>query len=352
MQDLRILNLIHKRLSGDISNEELMELKSLEHTPEYQEVAQDIETIWAGSKDYFPAKKFDVAAAKAKFKEKIVELEPKPTPIEPAAPSSTEYIAPRNTASTTSNNSNLLKALVAAILLGIGGYAVYHFSTQATEQVEVITAEAPIEYAILEDQSEIHLKQGSVIKVHDFDNTNKRIVELDGEGYFEITKNPNKPFHVALPNEYGIEVLGTSFNVISDTGDGHAKVDVREGTVRVYHQNDEKISVVLTAGQFADIDVDNAEIQKDESSEIYSLIGTSISFKNEPLTAVFDKLSYIFNVDFEYEEGNYSQCKFNSPLIDSFEIDAIIELLSSSYPSLKFTPTGHNTYRVSGKACE
>ena len=326
MQDLRILNLIHKRLSGELSADELEELKSVENTPEYMDIARDVEAIWIGSKDYFPSHTFDVTAAKAKFKKKLEELE---------SPATTTV----SSAEKSPSKSNWLYWVIGAAILGLIGLALYQASSSSRENVLEIEANQPLEYAILEDDTQLWLSEGSLVKVHDFDNTNKRVIELNGEGFFKVTSDPNKPFHVKVPNGNNIEVLGTSFNVISDTGDGTTKVDVREGTVRVFNESSTALSLIVTAGESAKINLDKHEAMKSSSSNIYSLLGPSISFKNESLSNVFNTLSNIYNVSIDYDKAVFDQCSFNSPLIDSFELAQVLDLLQSYYSSLQIKET-------------
>jgi ferric-dicitrate binding protein FerR (iron transport regulator) len=59
-----------------------------------------------------------------------------------------------------------------------------------------------------------------------------RVVELDGEAYFEVEKMRDKPF-VVVTNKEKVEVLGTHFNVYSFPGEQESKVSLLEGKVKV-----------------------------------------------------------------------------------------------------------------------
>ena len=56
---------------------------------------------------------------------------------------------------------------------------------------------------------------------------NNRQVVLDGEAYFDVTKDKSKPFIVQTDN-YNVEVLGTQFdvNAYSETGEFENNVNV------------------------------------------------------------------------------------------------------------------------------
>ncbi len=64
---------------------------------------------------------------------------------------------------------------------------------------------------VLADGSIVHLNAGSTIRYPaSFDR--KREVYLSGEAFFEVVKNPSRPFLIHLDNGT-VKVLGTSFNV-------------------------------------------------------------------------------------------------------------------------------------------
>lgn len=67
--------------------------------------------------------------------------------------------------------------------------------------------------------------------------SNERKVELDGEAYFEVSKNEKQPFRVMLADSAGITVLGTHFNVMSYSNENTKEVTLLEGRVAVNSKN-------------------------------------------------------------------------------------------------------------------
>ena len=65
---------------------------------------------------------------------------------------------------------------------------------------------------ILSDGTKVTLNSGSRLAFPSEFQDDKREVYLCGEGYFEVTKNPGKPFFVKTDN-IDIKVLGTVFNI-------------------------------------------------------------------------------------------------------------------------------------------
>lgn len=82
----------------------------------------------------------------------------------------------------------------------------------------------------------------------------ERRVELRGEAYFEVAKNPDMPFKVSV-NDMEVSVLGTHFNVMAYDNEGAAKTTLVEGSVRVNRGAD---AVVITPGQQAQVGAGSA----------------------------------------------------------------------------------------------
>ncbi|EJW92056.1 anti-sigma factor, partial [gut metagenome] len=61
---------------------------------------------------------------------------------------------------------------------------------------------------------------------------NYRNIKLNGEAYFQVAPNPDKPFRIKTPH-FGVEVLGTKFNVKSYPDDQIQSVEVENGKVQV-----------------------------------------------------------------------------------------------------------------------
>jgi transmembrane sensor len=89
----------------------------------------------------------------------------------------------------------------------------------------------------LEDESVVTLSPGSKIIYPDHFSTDKRDVQLVGDAFFEIKKNPKKPFLV-YSGKLITRVLGTSFRIKTKSGDKALEVEVVTGKVSVFENND------------------------------------------------------------------------------------------------------------------
>jgi len=85
---------------------------------------------------------------------------------------------------------------------------------------------------ILPDGTVAWLNSGSTLKYNNLYGSKSRSVHLTGEGYFEVQKNPKKPFLV-YANKIKIKVLGTVFNVRAYSNEASVVVNLLEGKVDI-----------------------------------------------------------------------------------------------------------------------
>ena len=84
----------------------------------------------------------------------------------------------------------------------------------------------------LPDGTKVWLNAGTIMKYFTGTSGKQRKVDLNGEAYFEVAKNPAKPFLVQKGG-MSVEVLGTHFNVNAYDDDQDAKITLLEGKVQV-----------------------------------------------------------------------------------------------------------------------
>lgn len=99
----------------------------------------------------------------------------------------------------------------------------------------------------LPDGSKAWLNAASSLRFPSYFAGDERMVELEGEGYFEVAANAAKPFRVKI-KEGVIEVLGTSFNVNAYSDENTARTTLLQGAVKV-HKGTE--AMILKPGQQA-----------------------------------------------------------------------------------------------------
>lgn len=127
-----------------------------------------------------------------------------------------------------------------------------------------------------------------------------RKVKLDGEAYFEVTKNPHKPFIVET-TKGNIEVLGTKFNVEAYSEDNTFSTALMEGSVRVLREN--KL-YLLHPNQLVSLKNGKMTISPIEDFNLYRWKEGLICFKNESFPNIIKKFEKYYGVDIEIENNS------------------------------------------------
>ncbi|WP_417129613.1 FecR family protein [Phocaeicola sp.] len=138
-------------------------------------------------------------------------------------------------------------AAMIVTLLAITAFAFWYFVTPHTEWMLAQTTFGETKNIVLEDGTKVWLNENTVLKYPKKFLGNKRMLELDGEAYFEVAKNKQMPF-VVEGKTMQIEVLGTKFNFKNRTGCRVAEASLLEGEIRA-RGNDDEGMILLAPGQ-------------------------------------------------------------------------------------------------------
>ncbi|NGF55190.1 DUF4974 domain-containing protein [Parapedobacter sp. SGR-10] len=123
-----------------------------------------------------------------------------------------------------------------------------------------------------------------------------RMVEMEGEAYFEVAKDAQKPFIVKTKQEK-IEVLGTHFNVNAYTEESTSAVALLEGKVKV--SLGDRTSKVLQPGQQSLVKEDAIQVQNIDVAESIAWKNGEFMFNNESLSSVMRKLARWYDIEVE-----------------------------------------------------
>lgn len=178
------------------------------------------------------------------------------------------------------------------------GFALNHLlNPEIEEEVAMQTIHVPAgqnAQLTLADGSKVWLNAGSTLDFPTRFIKDKRQVSLEGEGFFEVKANKEKPFIVSTSN-YTIKALGTSFNVNAYTQSDEFETALLTGEVEI---SDRTTNFTLT------LTPDNRAVLMDNKLSIvpihskdYFLWREGIIYFDEPLTDVLNKLELYFDVN-------------------------------------------------------
>lgn len=142
----------------------------------------------------------------------------------------------------------------------------------------------------------------------------KREITLSGEAYFEVEEDTARPFIVKTP-KMNIRVLGTHFNVSAYEDEDISKTTLVEGRVSVSSSLDPSLSSTLSPGQQASF-TDNGELTISKVNPDLYIAWTQgyFVFENEPLSAIFQKLSRWYDIEVSFSDREAENEVFSGKL--------------------------------------
>lgn len=158
----------------------------------------------------------------------------------------------------------------------------------------------------LADGSKVWLNAGSTLHFPTHFVDGQRLVNLEGEGFFEVTANKEKPFIVST-SRYAIKALGTSFNVHAYKQSNDFETALLSGVVEVSNHANTQTVILLpnTRVVLSDNKLTTLPIQSTD----YFLWREGIICFNEPLAEVLDKLELYFNIEIQVNNERTLQNK-------------------------------------------
>ena len=179
----------------------------------------------------------------------------------------------------------------------------------------------------LPDGSEVILNSASTLRTPAKFENGKRVVELEGEGYFKVESNPDWPMYVRTSRGVTVKVTGTEFNLSTYSDDAALKLTLVRGKVSLLDEKNEtevfvkeKEEVVIGA---------KAQLEKPARKPADLKLNTSwkdgyLVFDNTPIREVIKKMERWYGVDITVADSNVMNNHFTA----SFRSESLQQVLT------------------------
>lgn len=332
MTEEQYIPLIHRSLTDQLSAGELVHLQEwLAASAQNQEIYAEIVEGWELAKHFELPIEVNIDRAFDKFR--ATTQEPVPTTITTKSPTPVRRLWPA------------ISAVAAIGLLLIGVIWAWQ-STQSSNSMMVETiATTPRTLVTLPDQSVVTLNKGAKISYDE--NFDKRQIQLDGEAFFEVTKNPKKPFTILTKNT-ATTVLGTSFNINNEAT--KTTVTVFTGKVSFADRAGKNGSLILTPTDRGIYQLDNQSLSKEEKIALENINWQkeNITYQDQALSEILPALEAFYNISIKLNEPTLSNCTFTG----SFNRASLSNALESLSFGMNLTFTQEeNQILLTGEGC-
>ena len=191
-----------------------------------------------------------------------------------------------------------------------------------------------LEADVVELPDGTHISLGSKTTFHyDKDyGKDKRIVYLEGEAYFDVAKQKDKPF-IVKTKEQDIEALGTKFNVMAYPLDSLVVTTLSEGSVRLTSLNMAHPTILKPDQQLSyNRNTKKSYLQDVDAQQYSSWTSGYYYFPQQSLQAILDRLSHVYGIQFTVNSEALNKRTFTGTFYRGQSIKDIMDIINLSIP--------------------
>ena len=342
MSENRILELLARKMANEATEDELSELQYLLNMyPDGLYHEEIFNQLWVKHHDADADAQLDAAYLlhRIKHPEAFRSEEEEETTVD---------TSPRG------YKRMLMLASVFLCMLLLGGltwYGLYN-RRQVVGSTEIFAGKAIRKKVTLPDGTKVWLNCNSRLSFNDDLKTGaSRIVHLEGEAFFDVTKNKHRPF-IIYTKKFSIKVLGTAFNVKAYPGEKHTEATLIRGLIELTVADAQKQKILLKPNEkftltdthsgsiFPDTShtrnlsiegVKPVEIHSQKYIEETSWVDNKLIFKNESFEELLPKLERWYNVSISVQNTKLDSCHFTGVFQDE-SLDQALQALQLIKP--------------------
>ncbi|MFZ4261942.1 FecR family protein [Sphingobacterium sp. HJSM2_6] len=193
---------------------------------------------------------------------------------------------------------------------------------------------------ILPDQSKVWLNAASSLTyTTGLKQNGKRRVKLQGEAYFQVSKDKSHPFIVETLNQE-VEVLGTAFNINSYEDEPNVTTTLLEGSVKVKTANQLQI---LRPGEQSSTDGNKINVRKADLDQVVDWKNGEFNLHRIPFKAAMSKLARWYDVEVIYQTTNAEKLISGGWISRDASLKTILEGIEQT-KQVKFKLEGRKLY--------
>lgn len=185
----------------------------------------------------------------------------------------------------------------------------------------------------LADGTNVWLNARTTIQYPVSFNAKERLVKLDGEAYFDVAKDKDKPF-IVQTNKYNVEVLGTKFDVDSYSETEIFETTLMEGNVKISSLTDAAENLLLTPHNKAYLYNGKLRIKPVDDYSPYRWREGLICFKNETFASIMKDFEKYYGINIYITNQQVQKYLYTGKFRQTDGVDYALRVLQKD---IKFT---------------
>jgi transmembrane sensor len=216
------------------------------------------------------------------------------------------------------------------VLTAAGMY--FYMSRQSSSTAPLVIAVERGQKAniTLPDGSKVWLNSQSKLTYSDNFNVKKRELQLNGEAYFEVAHNPNKPF-IVHSNDIAVEALGTAFGIKAYNEDNLISSILMRGKVRVTTPDGEAILMPNDRLMYDKTTHQKTTGTVTNATDFTGWIHNELRFENESLGEIAKTIQRIYNVEIIFASEKLRNQRYTGT-VNNNSLESVLNIITLTSP--------------------
>ena len=221
--------------------------------------------------------------------------------------------------------------IAAVFIVALIGIRYFEPSVPVVETVEMQTIRVPAGQRAeltLTDGTKVWLNAKTTFIFPNHFSAVSRNVTLDGEAFFDVTKNAKQPF-IVNTQKYDVKVWGTQFNVMAYSGNAFFETSLLEGSVELLSPGIEK-GIIINPNER--IYLDNSQLVRAPISHFNHFLWKEglISFDDETFPEMVSKLELYFDLKINIKNDRILNNRYTGKFRTKDGVEHILKVLQLS----------------------
>lgn len=235
-----------------------------------------------------------------------------------------------------SSNAQIFYRFAAILIIGlvVGGVVIKYSQINEPFFITTVTPKGSISQMVLADSTIVYLNAGSEIRYSPETKNKSREVFLEGEAWFNVTRNYQKPF-VVHTQYYDVNVTGTQFNVKTYKNDNQITTTLEEGEIIISSTDQFQLAenIALKPGEqvIYDKNLHNIVVKEVDAKRFTSWKENKLMFLNLSFEELIVLLERKYGVDIEVEDREVLKYHYTGTIKNESIIE-ILEIVNIRYP--------------------
>lgn len=226
-------------------------------------------------------------------------------------------------------SARIVSVIIALLLTG---FSVYYYTMNLLVMPDMIVSVEKGQKAnvVLPDGSKVWVNSDSKLSYGSRFNQKERVLSLEGEAYFEVSPDKERPF-IVRTNELAVRALGTSFNVKSYEEEKSASTVLMTGKVEVRTNKD---CIVLSPNERIIFNKQTGRIEKSSVENAGDYINwkyNALTFNGETFESIVHTLERYYNTRIVFESEALKKYRFTGTPGNT-SLESILQILSLTSP--------------------